>query len=279
MRQPTTIFVTGICMVAAGLQAQDEAVLRRYLEGKEVAVKIDMPGDVNGIDIFPEKDPPVDYRRLGDHLKKYGTSLPKGTRTMITKVHVKKDRIELQLGGGGYGTFGDIARAPSSPSTSVSKSRRERDLESRRDSASNPSRQRAIENELSRERSARRREEDRRRSGAAVANTVRAQIIMDRRMKSGSRFNIRWDKQLPPDALTPEGLTVLVSSYVTFTGEGPGPVVHTSFSGSPRGTPDPLSLRKGMPETDVNAMFGDPKQRRLRHSDGMAIVDSTYALP
>lgn len=281
MKQATTIFVTGFFMAAAGLQAQDEAVLRHYLEGREVAVKIDMPGDVGGIDIFPEKEQPVDYRHVGDHLKRFGTSVRKGTTTMITKVHVKKNLIELQFGGGGYGTFSDRGSEPSVPSTYVSKSQREKDLESQRNSTSDDSRKRSIDRELSRLRSDRQREESRLRSEAAVAKSLKAQVEMDRRMQSGSRFNIRWANQVPQDALTPEGLMATVSSYVTFTGGGaaPAPAVNTSFGGQPRGTPDPLSLRKGMPETDVNAMFGDPQKRNVKRVEGMDVIDSSYALP
>ena len=271
MRQATKLFVTGFCMVAAaGLQAQDEAVLRHNLEGREVTVGIDMPGDVGGIDIFPEKEQPVDYRRVGEHLKKFGTSLRKGTTTMITKVHVKKNLIELQLGGGGYGTFSDRGSEPSVPSTSVAKSRREKDLESERNSTPDDSRKKSIDRELSRLRSDRQREEGRLRSEAAIAKSLKAQVEMDRRMQSGSRFNIRWANQAPPDALTPDGLMAVVSSYVTFAGRG---------AAAPRGTPDPLSLRKGMPETDVNAMFGDPRKRNVKRVEGMDVVDSSYALP
>jgi hypothetical protein len=33
----------------------------------------------------------------------------RGDQVLVTKVKVKKDLIEFQLGGGGYGTFGDDA--------------------------------------------------------------------------------------------------------------------------------------------------------------------------
>ena len=38
-------------------------------------------------------------------------------------------------------------------------------------------------------------------------------------------------------------------------------------------------LWKGMPETDVNAMFGDPRKRNVKRVEGMDVVDSSYALP
>jgi hypothetical protein len=47
---------------------------------------------------------------------------------MITKIKVKDKLIEFQLGGGGYGTFGDETSSDIYVPT-VSKSRREKNLE------------------------------------------------------------------------------------------------------------------------------------------------------
>ncbi len=66
---------------------------------------------------------------------------------LVTKVRVKKDLIEFQLGGGGYGTFGDdtgsdvhVASAP--------KTQREKNLEQDLKRTSDPAKRRAISEEL-----------------------------------------------------------------------------------------------------------------------------------
>ena len=66
---------------------------------------------------------------------------------IVTLVKVKKDLIEFQLAGGGFGTFGDDT------STSVSipdarKTEREKDLEKRIDDESDRNRRRSLQREL-----------------------------------------------------------------------------------------------------------------------------------
>src|SRR5213082_274275 len=87
-----------------------------------------MPGTSDGIDVRANETRAIDYKRYGDRLKNYGTAIHAGDSTVVTLVKVKKDLIEFQLGGGGFGTFGDDT------STSVympleEKSERERSLE------------------------------------------------------------------------------------------------------------------------------------------------------
>ena len=94
--------------LAAPAAAQDEDALRG-LEGKRVTVKIDMPGTADGVDVKADARQPIDYREYGDRLKKYGTSIRSGESAIVTLIKVKKDLIELQLNGGGFGTFADIA--------------------------------------------------------------------------------------------------------------------------------------------------------------------------
>jgi len=96
-----------LALLPGGLQAQNEAALRRAFEGQSVVVKIDMPGTSSGVNVFPSQDRPVDFPDVAEKLKRYGTALRTGDAVMVTKVKVKDDLIEFQLGGGGYGTFGD----------------------------------------------------------------------------------------------------------------------------------------------------------------------------
>jgi hypothetical protein len=92
----------------APLAAQDEARLRRALEGKRMTLKIDMPASQEGVDVFPGSSRPIDFPKLSGRLKKHGVAIKEGESAMITKVKVKDELIEIQLGGGGYGTSGDV---------------------------------------------------------------------------------------------------------------------------------------------------------------------------
>src|SRR5258708_13685368 len=103
--------VASVALMIAGLAApaaaQNEDALRAFFEGKRVGVRIDMPGTSDGIDLRPEAERPLDYKRYGDRLKQYGIAIRAGDSAVVTLVKVKKDLIEFQLGGGGFGPFGD----------------------------------------------------------------------------------------------------------------------------------------------------------------------------
>src|SRR5215213_2339602 len=111
-----TILGALLVVAAAPLRAQNEAVLRHAFEGKVVSVNIDMPASQKGVDVYPLDPMPVNFREVAERLKDNSTSLRIGQQVMVTKVLVKgTTHIEFQLGGGGYGTFGD------NTSTSVSR--------------------------------------------------------------------------------------------------------------------------------------------------------------
>jgi hypothetical protein len=99
--------VAAACLSARGAAAQDELHLRQKLEGKRIVVQIDMPATSQGVDLFPGTSRPIDFARYSGRLKSNGVAIRAGETSMITKVHVKNDNIEVHLGGGGYGTLGD----------------------------------------------------------------------------------------------------------------------------------------------------------------------------
>jgi hypothetical protein len=94
-------------VVAVPAHAQDEARLRKALEGKRITLKMEMPATSQGVDVFPGTSRPVDYEKVGKRLKSEGIALKDGDAARITRVKVKGELIEVQLNGGGYGTFGD----------------------------------------------------------------------------------------------------------------------------------------------------------------------------
>ena len=108
LSRASSVLTLAVVAQTAALAAQDEAGLRRALEGKRITVKIEMPASQEGVDVFPGSERPIDFPKLSGRLKKYGTALKDGESAMITKVKVKGDLIEIQIGGGGYGTSGDV---------------------------------------------------------------------------------------------------------------------------------------------------------------------------
>jgi hypothetical protein len=109
MRLPVLLAgaVVLVAVLAQPGHAQDEARLRKALEGKRLTLKMDMPATSEGVDVFPGTNRPVDYEKVGKRTKKEGVAIKDGEAARITRVKVKDDVIEVQLNGGGYGTFGD----------------------------------------------------------------------------------------------------------------------------------------------------------------------------
>src|SRR5271168_5565485 len=87
-----------------------------------------MPGTQQGVDIYPQKENSLDAKNYGKRMKSFPIALHNGESVMITTVKVKDKLIEFQLGGGGFGTFGDDTDT-SVKFTPAPKSDQEKDLE------------------------------------------------------------------------------------------------------------------------------------------------------
>ena len=258
--------------------AQNPDALSPFYEGKQVVVKIDMPGTQKGADINPARTPPLDAKSYGDRLKQFGVSLRSGDSVMVTKVKVNKDNVEFQLGGGGFGTAMDNSDT-SVHFTPLDKSDREKELEGQLNNETDPDRRRSLQRELDRARADRERRDAYNRSRAEDDAAMRTQRVALKRQQGGSRFNIHVDAKKMGDSLTPQVIESALAQYVAFSGDA-------SEAGAPagsaqRGTPalvertpadqggvDPAQgLRKGMTRAQVEALYG-PATETNDHSEG-----------
>src|SRR5262245_53984779 len=184
-------------ILPAPLAAQNDAALRSFFEGRRVVLRIDMPGTSDGINVWADSSRAVEYGHYRDDLKKYGTAIRAGDSAVITVVKVKKDLIEFQLGGGGFGTFGDDT------STSVNiplleKSDRETRLEERSEEEDDRHRRRELQKELEDLRQRRERENRRIMAERAIAEEQKRERVAAERLRGGSRFNLRYTGRVPP---------------------------------------------------------------------------------
>jgi hypothetical protein len=238
-----------------------------------VTVKIDMPGTSRGVDIFPMNATPLDYRELANRLKEYGTALKPGQSAMITKVVVKgKSHIEFQLGGGGYGTFGDAmsdgstVHAPDQGETKAEKALRD----SIKAASCCPTRRKAHERELASLRAARERENAAAEAQAAQANEAREANLRVKRLESGSRFNIRYREGLTAEALTPDGVKKALAQYVDFAGST------TTATAAGSSTTVFAALKKGLSLKDVEALLGPASSAGEEKEGAMTVMKRTY---
>jgi hypothetical protein len=246
------------------LQA-NEAELRRAFEGKQVILRIDMPGTHNGVNLRLDRDEPMDWREYSRRIKTFGVSIPKGQTAMVTSLIIKKDLIELHFDGGGYGTFGDDTST--SVSTYVPRSRYETELERDIRRETDPVRRRRLQADLDRERSRRFREEARLRAAAEPVNAMKRQEVMERRLRGGSRFNLR-GLAGTADVL-PNQIMEWLRDYVDFSGDAGGRPLVDSAAAAPRPAAQPQPrqnpassaplLRRGMTMDEVQEKLGPGK--------------------
>jgi hypothetical protein len=269
----TATFVTA---VAAPALAQSEAALKDYFEGKSVRVKLDMPASQEGIDVYPDARRPLDFSVYAGRIKSYGIALRNGDSVMITRVRLKEKLIEFQLGGGGYGTFGDDTGTVSAPT--ASKTQREKDLEKAVKSETDAARKKRLQRELDDLRQDRAREDARNKSTAEAASEAKKDRIATARLHAGSRFNIRYQNGVPP-GLEAAGIMRALEEYVEFPfasdvrpqrQDRPQPREVIPMSG-PGG-----DIRKGMTMAEVEQVLGKPGRTTNRTEGSMRLVSATY---
>jgi hypothetical protein len=259
-------------LTAAPVVGQSEAALKEYFEGRTVTPKLALPGTENGVDIYPGSARPLEYPRYADRLKDYGTAIKAGEPVIVTKIKVKSRLIEFQLGGGGYGTFGD--ETSSNVGTGAApKTKRERNLEADLKRETDPAKKRSIREELDELKAEREREDARNRSVVAEAEEHRKQNIRQRRLEGGSRFNLRYSDQVPAEALRPEAVMAALAQYVDFGQlqvQEPQPA-----ASAPRRTG---LLQKGMLLQEVDASLGAPVATTERR-ENLKVVQRDYSSP
>lgn len=260
------LFFLMLALLGRPAAGQSEEQLRIFFEGKSVVVKLDLPGTSQGVDVYPDRAQAVDFPQHAGRLKRYGTAVRRGEAALVTKVKVKNDLIEFQLGGGGYGTFGDddspYVSVPSAPKT-----QREKNLERDLANTTDPALRRKINEELDGLRRQRQREDTRNQTEAAQAQQVKEANIRQRRLEGGSRFNLRYKPTVPADALTPESIMQALSPYVDFSipsdAPAPGPARRDE-------------LRKGLTVEEVDAILGRPELIARRMEGTLTVSTSLY---
>jgi hypothetical protein len=204
-----------VAVMPATAQSSGQSALQNYFVGRQVKLQIDMPGTQQGVDLRLDRDDPMDWKAYSSRMKQFGPAIRSGDRSTITTIVVKKNLIEFQLDGGGFGTFWDDSSATVTP-YHVEKSSYEKQLENDIRNTGDPQRKRDLQRELDRVRNRREREQRADDRAAQIASQLKAQQVADKRTRGGSRFNLRWAGNIPPDQLTPDAVMKLLQDYVDF---------------------------------------------------------------
>ena len=215
------LIALGLGLIAATgtpAAAQDEGALRSFFEGRRVTLTIDMPGTSDGVDVHADSNRPIDYQQYRERLKEYGTAIHAGESATVTLVKVKKDLIEFQLSGGGFGTFGDDT-STSVYIPHVEPSKREKELDQLIREEDDKHRRHQLEEERDELRERRERENRRIDVERAVAEMHKRELVAERRLAGGSRFNLRYENAVP-SGIRPEEVMAALAQYVDFASAG-----------------------------------------------------------
>ena len=261
----------GLVLAACGVlpvwgQA-DPNSLEGFFTGKMVVAKLDMRGTEKGIDLAFNKPVVLDPKSYSSRLTAFGTSIHKGDAVRVTKIVLKGDHIEFQLDGGGFGVAGDDSNTVVTPVvTAVSDL--EKDLVKQVAAEKDPKRKQDLQRDLDRERARRARQDDANRNAAMIASQLKAQLVAEKRLQGGSRFNLTWKGTVPSDDRNPDTVMKLLANYVDFDAShaNPAPVAAMpqpaarpayvpvgSAAAAPGG---PAQLSRGMKMADVFSLLG-----------------------
>jgi hypothetical protein len=89
------VFILGLSL--ATVSAQSERELKKYFEGKEITLRITLPQQSRGIDLYPERTQSFDFKAYTERLSKHGTSLNRGETAQITNLKVQSNQIKVIL--------------------------------------------------------------------------------------------------------------------------------------------------------------------------------------
>jgi hypothetical protein len=267
MHTPLLVPVLLIAL-AAPAAAQSEAELKSAFEGRRVTLRIDMPGDSDGVDVHADAKRALDFNKYKDALKRYGTAIHAGETIVVTLVKLKKDLIEFQLGGGGFGTFGDDT-STSANLRLPEKTSRERDLEKRIKDEDDREKRRRLERELDDVRERRERETARIQAERERIEEQKRVRIAEQRLRGGSRFNLRYEDRVPA-GMRPEDLMAALAEYVDFGGR-PGPRESAAMSSG-----DITMVRKGLLRSEAERLFGPPSSASERREGGLTVTTLVF---
>jgi hypothetical protein len=231
-----------------------QAALQSYFVGRQVRLKIDMPGTARGVDLRVDAGDPMDWKQYSSRLKESGPAIRGGDRATVTTIVVKKNLIEFQLDGGGFGTFWDDSSTTVTP-YHVGKSDYEKRLEREIRDTSDEKRKRELQRELDRERYRCDREQAADNRAAMIASQMKQQQVADKRMRGGSRFNLRWAGNIPADQLTPDALMKLLATYIDFDDlQAEKPIFSPNPTPAAQNAAAPNALANGGPRSPMTQL-------------------------
>jgi len=255
-------------LVASSAPAQDENVLKNAFMGRKVAIRVDLPASHKGVDLHFDREIPFDLKQNSDRIREHDAALVAGDVIPVTYIKVKGDLIEFHLGGGGFNWFTETSTRTAS---STPKSNRESDLEKEAKNETDRDRKRRLEREIDDLRRERDRRDERERREVADYNLQAHDRDMEKALRSGSRFNLRFKKRVPADALTPEGFERYLDPWVDFSGRAPRRASSSSSSSASSRSSQGRDWKKGTARREMEDALGKARRDKSCPGDGSGL--------
>src|SRR5271165_639908 len=81
------VIAFAICALSLAAQGAPSA-LEGYFTGKEVQLKIDMPGTQKGVDLRFDQGSPMNWKEYSSRVKQFGAAIRKGDQARVTAIVV-----------------------------------------------------------------------------------------------------------------------------------------------------------------------------------------------
>src|SRR5439155_23738708 len=157
------------------------------------------------------------------------------------------------------------------------KTEREKQLERLVRDEDDRARRRKLEAELDELKDRRERENRRIAAERERQSEAKAARIAERRLRGGSRFNLRYDDRVPA-GIRPEDMMAALVEYVDFGSLAPASAAPRVTRDEPPAPPaaDITQLRKGLTRAEAERLFGRPAEVSEKRDGGLAVTTLVF---
>ena len=101
--------------------------------------------------------------------------------------------------------------------------------------------------------------------------------LAERRLRGGSRFNLRYDDRVPT-GIRPEDMIAALTEYVDFGSAAPAAAAARVTRDEPPAPPaaDIAQLRKGLTRAEAERLFGRPAEVSEKRDGGLAVTTLVF---
>jgi len=265
MKRAVVVVTVALGLSAGPALADEDDAIRAAFEGRVVAPRIALPATKDGVNVYPQRVPPLNLGEVEQDTLRHGVGVEPGQPVVVTRVKAKGKHIEFQLGRGGD------SQIPTFQTPYVPQSRAEKRLRDELKDTDDREVKKRLKERIKDHEDRRRREQRQLESLARIEYEAELSRYTPEEwaLMAGARFNVRFDRDVPAEALTPEGLMAALEEWVDFA---PPP------DADPGAPVEDAGLRKGMTADELAAAYGLPDRCDDSEAAGLSVRTCVFEL-